>query len=302
VLQSLKNIPDSHMNTLPDLVEQAISIGLASWYGPPDPMLIAHAHNDLELNYLEQGAVVYGFGGERVELHAGDVCLFWAVRPHQLWVESSASLMYWVTLPLGLFLRWQLPQQLTRALLDGQAITCRPFANQSYYPLLFQHWAADLTSKTRERQAIVCLELEAFLRRLALVLPANDQRPEPGSTNQGSHAEKIARFIAAHYAQSLNIDTIADSVGLHPHYAMQLFRKAYGLSIIAYLTQYRVAHAQQLLVTTSLSVLEVGMQAGFSSASRFYSAFKAACGLAPAAYRAALQGAVLQPHATPEIE
>jgi transcriptional regulator GlxA family with amidase domain len=70
---------------------------------------------------------------------------------------------------------------------------------------------------------------------------------------------------------------------------MHVFRQAYGVSLLSYLTQHRVAHAQQQLATSNLGVLEIGLAAGFGSASRFYSAFRAACGMSPGAYRASLQ-------------
>jgi transcriptional regulator GlxA family with amidase domain len=55
--------------------------------------------------------------------------------------------------------------------------------------------------------------------------------------------------------------------------------------ILDYLTQYRVAHAQRLLVTTDLPVLEIALACGFNSLSRFYAAFKKICGRSPRTYR-----------------
>jgi AraC-like DNA-binding protein len=266
------------------------SFGLASWCGTPASMPIAHCHNDLELNYLLEGRVFYRFGGAQIELQAGDFCLFWAARPHQLWVRDGAPRMYWITLPLGLFLRWQLPRHLSGPILNGQPLTYQQLPTAPGYLHWFAQWANDLAFQEPERHAIVCLELEAFLRRLALVLTEEEGSQLPVAELRQGHAEQMARFIALHYTEPLSIGTIAAHVGLHPHYAMELFRKAYGVSLITYLTQYRVAHAQQLLVTTDTSVLEIGMAAGFASASRFYSSFKAICGMAPGAYRATLLG------------
>ncbi|CAA9276906.1 MAG: hypothetical protein AVDCRST_MAG93-2941, partial [uncultured Chloroflexia bacterium] len=48
------------------------------------------------------------------------------------------------------------------------------------------------------------------------------------------------------------------------------------------------AHAQRLLVTGDASVLDIAFDSGFESTSRFYAAFKQACGCSPGAYRAAL--------------
>lgn len=265
------------------------SFGLTGWRGRPGPMSVAHSHNDVELNYIEHGELTYAFGGEQLTLAAGDLCLFWAARPHQLAVGPAAPTLHWFTLPLARFLSWRLPEPIVRPVLAGAPLLYRHRAAGRPYLRSLEGWCADLGRGGAERQQIVCLELEALLRRLALELGADAVGATPLPEGRRGHAAQMARFMAANFTQPLTVAAIAASAGVHPHYAMQLFREAYGLSIVAYLTQYRVAHAQQLLLTTDVGALEIGLSAGFASASRFYSAFKAACGVSPGAYRAALR-------------
>ena len=47
----------------------------------------------------------------------------------------------------------------------------------------------------------------------------------------------------------------------------------------------RVSHAQRLLVTTDLRVLDVALESGFSSLAPFYNAFGRYCGMRPLAFR-----------------
>ncbi|NJM09185.1 helix-turn-helix domain-containing protein [Candidatus Gracilibacteria bacterium] len=215
------------------------------------------------------------------------MCLRGQRRPHRLSCDDG-PLMYWLTLPLALFLSWRLPEPLSAPILRGTALQRSGQHDAILDQLLFRRWHNDLGSGSIAHQALVCLELTAFLQRFALTIE-RDSPIQATQAQPGSHADKMAQFIVAHYAEPLSIAVIAASVGLHPHYAMQLFRDAYGMSLLAYLTQYRVAHAQQLLATSDESVLTVGLAAGFGSASRFYGAFKAACGMSPAAYRASLK-------------
>jgi AraC-like DNA-binding protein len=81
---------------------------------------------------------------------------------------------------------------------------------------------------------------------------------------------------------------VAASVSLHPNYAMQLFRRYTGRTIVNYLNQYRIAHAQQLLLTTDKSVLDIAYESGFNSLSRFYAVFRATCKQSPGRYRQTL--------------
>jgi len=83
----------------------------------------------------------------------------------------------------------------------------------------------------------------------------------------------------------LTIETIGREVGLHPNYAMSLFRKAFGTTLIDYLTQHRVSHAQRLLATTDQKIVDVALNSGFGSISRFNDAFRRACSCSPRDYR-----------------
>jgi len=61
-----------------------------------------------------------------------------------------------------------------------------------------------------------------------------------------------------------------------------------------YLTRLRVSHAQRLLITTDLKVLDIAMESGFASVAPFYAAFAAHTpGLRPLDYRRQHQPAAL---------
>jgi len=265
----------------------------------------SHRHNEVELNFVATGTVTYRFAGAPTIVSAGRLALFWAALPHQLIEVEASTTMWWLTVPLARFLRWHLPDALTTRVLSGAPVIARDPATDAADPSLFGRWEADLRAASSERRTVALLEIEARLRRLALTLSADDrpQHEEPDRQRQGpqvvgteravcqcgdevGHAELLARFIARHYTEPLTVRAIAAAAGLHPNYAMTLFRRTFGLSIGEYLTQYRVADAQRLLVTTDDRIVDVALGVGFGSLSRFYAAFGRACGRPPRAYRA----------------
>ena len=97
--------------------------------------------------------------------------------------------------------------------------------------------------------------------------------------------EQMACFIAQNYTEKLTVQQIGEFVKLHPNYAMNLFQKTFGSTLINYLTQHRISHAQRLLATTTQTVTEIAFQSGFLSISRFNEAFRRACGCSPREYR-----------------
>ncbi len=96
----------------------------------------------------------------------------------------------------------------------------------------------------------------------------------------------MATFVARHYRDPIGVEAVAREVGLHPDYASALFRKVFGVTPTRFILHHRVSHAQRMLVTSDAKVLEVALEAGFGSLSRFNAAFRQLCGCAPREYRA----------------
>jgi len=70
-------------------------------------------------------------------------------------------------------------------------------------------------------------------------------------------------------------------------FGLQFYRS--HCSMIKSLIQYRVAHAQRLLLVSDKPINEIALEAGFGSVSQFYTVFKQACGQPPKQYRAAFR-------------
>ena len=251
----------------------------------------SHRHNDLELNLVERGVMHYVFGGQRLTVVAGQLVLFWAAVPHQLIEIEPDGFTRWMTLPLSWFVKQDFPATLATPILNGTPVMA---AAQPADSLLLQQWTADLPGIFDESpigdapigdetQRIVLLELAARLRRFARQL--HDPQVSPWPAKSPHKGEAMAHWVAAHFTEEIHIEQIARAVNLHPNYAMNLFRKTFGVSLVDYVTQHRVAHAQQLLITTELGVLDIAMRAGFGSSSQFYTAFKRICGVSPRRYR-----------------
>jgi AraC-like DNA-binding protein len=133
-----------------------------------------------------------------------------------------------------------------------------------------------------ERAAI--LEVHARLLRFGEGVSAVPKSP-PSSLL--SRADKLACYVARNYQQPLTSQSIAEANGVHPNYAMNLFRKTFGTTVTAFITQHRISHAQRLLVTSDDAILEIALASGFQSLSRFNEAFKATCGCSPREFRKA---------------
>jgi AraC-like DNA-binding protein len=265
--------------------------GLTCVHWRPSPMLRPDHHNEIELNFLESGTVTYLLGGRKTVIEAGRLSAFWAAIPHQVIDFGRATSYFVVTIPLQWFLQWRLPEHFVQPLMQGLLVSEPTSGRAVSDSQLFAHWEEDLQRESGELQKAVLLEIHARLIRLALNLPRWTKPPAKRGrlaqvTDTGlNKVEQMACFIAQNYTASLTVQQIGDYVKLHPNYAMNLFQKTFGTTLISYLTQHRISHAQRLLATTDQSITNVAFNSGFNSISRFNDAFRRACGCSPRDYR-----------------
>ncbi|MCA9838463.1 MAG: helix-turn-helix domain-containing protein [Trueperaceae bacterium] len=254
-------------------------LGFTIYRGEVLVMPAAHRHQEIEFNLIFEGSITYVFGGDALELSQGHLALFWATTPHHLITCAPQTDCGWITLPLATFLRYGLPEKLARTILQG-GVFIESF--DSVESSLFNRWLEDVKHPTEEKQTILDLELEAWLRRMALSQPSVGTHHASGIDTKTA---QLARYISEHYQEPISLECIAAAASLNPSYAATLFRKSFGMTLNDYLTQHRVAHAQRLLVTTDLPILELAFEAGFGSSSQFYAAFSKTCKQTPRSYR-----------------
>lgn len=253
-------------------------------------MAVAHTHPDIEVNFLLRGGFAYLHGGAVVKIEPGRFTVLWGGVPHQMLSPGVIKEGIWLTLPLSWCLQWRLPHAFSDRLLQGEIIAGPPSPTDG---VLLERWLDDAASGDADRQRVLQLEIEARFHRLALGMPALPRDAvRPAGESGVRQMASITRFIAQHYRESLSVEAIADDAGLHPKYLMRLFKKQSGTSVWEYLTRLRVAHAQRLLITTDLKVLDIALESGFASVAPFYAAFAThSRGLRPLDYRRQHQAA-----------
>jgi len=244
-------------------------------------------HNEIELNFLTSGAVTYLLGSQKVTLQAGTLGIFWAANAHQIIDFEPNSAYFVATLPLHDFLALSLPEPVIQALMNGQLITENTPDWGKKFQRLFSSWEEDLRVNNEDYENPVLLEMQALLMRMgaAFTQGCDAQSWTYSQDSTPSKAAQMALFIAENYTQKISVATIADKMKLHPNYAMSLFQKTFGTTLVCYLNQFRIAHAQRLLSTTKTNITEVAYASGFQSISRFNSAFHNAAQCSPREYR-----------------
>lgn len=117
-----------------------------------------------------------------------------------------------------------------------------------------------------------------------LVRPPDDPQRMNLVYRTGIHHPKLLAAIAAmeaHLETPLASDDVASLVGVSPRQLERLFRTYLGTPPSKYYLQLRLKRANHLLAQTSMSVTQVAVACGFTSASHFTRSYRARFGITP---------------------
>ncbi len=117
--------------------------------------------------------------------------------------------------------------------------------------------------------------------------PTEDASPAPDKNRK--LLLQVQSYLAAHYAQDISLEVVAELLDFSPFYLSKLFKNTFGTSFIDYLTELRLNAAKELLSDPSLSAKEIGERVGYPNSNYFTKLFKKKTGLTPIEYRNSLR-------------
>lgn len=265
------------------------SFGFQVGRGRQNRMEAADQHNEIELNFVNRGKVVFRHGINLCTIPQGSGVVYWAAVPHQVTATEPQTDVFWLVFPLSWFLSWNLAPAFTRRLLQGKIVPLPRDMAESPAPARLASWTRDFASRSPELRKVVQLELEAFFRRLAL--QPREKSGFPASLRLSrerqpcDRVQHMVRFMTEHAGEPITVSQIAAEAGLNPEYAMRLFRRHWGMTLWDFLLQQRISQAKRLLVLGHAKISDLAFECGFGSMSRFYSAFSKYCHCSPLAFR-----------------
>lgn len=256
-----------------------------------------HMHSQVEVNFILEGHMTYWFDGRELTLDKGRLCLFWGMIPHQVIDRAEGTQFVCLYLPMSFFLGLANLTRFRDAVFRGAMIEALEL--RSYDHEIFQRWRKELLSGDEGLIEIVRNELTARVLRIERD-GWRDLREEGSAiaslgvndSERIEHVERMLRYIAEHALENISVEDVGADAGLHPNYAMAIFKRAVGLTIHQAIIRHRLDTAQSLLIATDLSITDVAFESGFGSVSRFYQAFTERFAVQPKKYRVSMRSRV----------
>lgn len=99
------------------------------------------------------------------------------------------------------------------------------------------------------------------------------------------NAKLAMEYIEEHYREELNLNILAELVGLNPIYFSKYFKDATGKSFTAYVNAVRMKHAVDDLLIHGMSIADAAQYNGFPSVKSFETVCKRCYGLTPLQFK-----------------
>lgn len=254
-----------------------------------------HMHSQVEMNLVLEGEMTYWFDGRIIKLLPGSLALFWGMMPHQVIAAPDETRFVCFYAPVSMFLGLPTMSRLREALFQGAVIE----ANRVYcYDREhFLRWREDLANADDRLIDLVRDELTTRVRRLEIegwrdMRDAARLSPLDASydAERMVPVEKMSRYIGENGRKDVSVEEVARASGLHPNYAMQLFKRAVGMSLKQAITRHRLDAAQSMLIASDHTISAIAFDSGFRSLSSFYDAFEKRFSASPAQFRKGAAG------------
>jgi YesN/AraC family two-component response regulator len=97
--------------------------------------------------------------------------------------------------------------------------------------------------------------------------------------------EKCMQFIQEHFAEKIDMNTLAAEIHVSPSYLNRVFKRRFDITPIHYLNLFRIEVAREILVQTTNKIATIASLVGFDDPKHFAKLFKKTTGMTPATYR-----------------
>lgn len=252
----------------------------------------AHSHEGYELNFVENAAGATRTIGDSHETIGNlDLVLITGSKLVHVWEQGSCPEqdIYEITIHID-------PNTFHGPIMDKRAFaTIRRMLDRAQRGLAFPEAAIqivheDIINLAHSNDSFASvIRLFNLLYRLSLVEGARelsssafiDSREE----NEDERIKRVKDYITTNYAQDISLKDLAGLVCMSEDSFSRFFKHKTGRTPNRYLIDYRLGIAARLLLTSQLSVAEIGYSCGFNTLSHFNRLFRESKGCTPSEFR-----------------
>lgn len=241
---------------------------------------LAHWHNDLEIVYVFEGSIRMGINSETRILKAGDMAICSSGDIHYYdSKDSSSKIMMVIFNPslIGFPGGWPLNVRLTSPFIEKIIATREEeVCINNRLSLILQELMNEYNQKLEYHEQVIIGLLHEWSGLILRHVPSdkiNPQKDKRRITNM-KIMQGVLEYLDVNYMHPITLADAARQANMSLFYFSRFFKSLSGMSYIAYLSNIRVNQAEQLLLTTDKTILDIALECGFTNIRTFNRVFK----------------------------
>lgn len=246
---------------------------------------ILHAHQDLsEILLICGGSGRYLVGETFYDVRAGDLVLYNSGVVHDEFSSADDAIFSYCAAIAGL----RLPGLRENAFIaDGAPALLHAGEEAEDMRLLLDMMYRYLLEDRPDCETL-CHHLTLAL--LGRVLRLTGDARDPAEAEPRTLGRQVQAFIDGHFSEPLTLQDMGRALHVSPYYLSHAFKEASGYSPTQYLLRRRIGEAQNLLISTDLSMAKISEQVGFETQNYFNLQFSKHVGMPPGKFRESFVG------------
>ncbi len=248
-----------------------------------------HVHEAIEIIYMNKGSVKVSIDGVKTSIYPGDIALFRSRSIHDIWTEDEVDNDYYVLKLLPRVL-YNLSRNEGGSSFSLRFIVCNPAHKNVWRKAEVEGSDAELGLKRliasldkKKKKTTVSKIISALMVFDGLYSLDNYTEDKTALLNENLYHAIF--YVNEHYAEAISAEQISDKLNMSQSSFSRGFKIATGQSFKDYLNTVRTNRAEELLLTTELSVKDVAVRCGYNNISHFISVYRKYKGKTPLAER-----------------
>ncbi len=273
---------ESILFNLPDL-----SLHIHKVEASNKPLRGKHFHKEIELVYVNKGKLNCEIGNKKILLCENNGVFINSHTIHQLFSVEECCIFSYIQIDIADYINAQLPnayKDFAKLLYSNNQKEYMQFGKESETAAIF----TTIQSEAKNKKDCFEAYIKAYIFLLIAVMYRNNLLFDLNTLQKNKN---ILRFMPAidyienNFKSKIYLDDISKIMNINKFNLCKEFKKAFGYTVVEYINLKRLSYAQELLLKSDKSVLEIALESGFSSIQYFNKCFKTYKAYSPKAYQ-----------------
>lgn len=257
----------------------------------------SHKHEFIEVVFIVEGSCKHRYLNRESTLLPGDIFVIAPGEMHEYIIDNKAVIYNCLFIPSVLHLNWGEIRKI-----DGlfDFLMIEPFfREEEKVPVVLHTHSKELDSFINLLEIMIKEQnkripgFEIILKSYLMIIIIELSRlfnkyHKDNKLNYSSKRELLSsaiEYIEDNIQEDINVGEVASMVYLSTSYFRRLFKMVTGLTPNEYINKIRVARAEQLLLSSELSITQISSLVGVGDVNYFSRLFKKHNGLSPTEYK-----------------